>query len=983
MAGAGESAALPQGTETGAAVMVPEGTTALPRTVEEWPMLLEERATVWGVGDEPADAAAYARQAQDANLAALCLSGGGERSAAFCLGVIQSLAKEKLLDRFEYLSTVSGGGYIGGWLSRWIHAVGGDVARVQDLLASSRTTSDDPAREAPEIRRLRARSNYLTPRVGLASADTWTAIVIVLRNLILNWLIFGPALLAIGAVFQFVVSAMPLWSLFVLSYLGKDAPILGPIVAVTLPVLLVIPVVFATRQACILLPSYAGKRTDETTEFADPDTIAGKILKPVLLWSMLLLPAAVPILTISAEAFVIVPLIAFVALFAGYVLAMQSSATSEHCKQFRQNLGRWFVSCLCSAVFLGFGVYLASMVLPTELCRRPIDAVDLGLLIALAPLWATVAHLVLTLVYTGFRKGPDEGDKPLRLDLDREWLARLSASKLKYPLIWAIVGLSCLVVPIYLFERFDETFAWLSGVISMVIAVVGGKSTLSAAVPGKEPWWRSSFRLIVTLATFVAAIALLAAMSHLALRAATWLAELAPSDMRGFDNQGLLALGAFLVAGVCAGLLRVVPKNLDVNRFSLHGLYRNRLVRAFLGSARAWRSQDPYTDFDGADNIRMAALWQGHDGGPRIQKSLFPVVNLAMNVNGSDDLAWQERKALSFSVTPLRCGWHDPLQDLPARDAIPQARGGRSAYAETAFFGGKEHDLDMAAKKGDSLFGISLGTAMTISGAAVNPSMGYHSSPATSFLMTLFNMRLGSWLPNPAVASDDILRRSGPLDALLPLVNEMTGTASARATYVHLSDGGHFDNLGLYEMVRRRCRYIVVVDAGADPDCKFADLGMTVRKIFIDQHVRIDLNEIRIAPRARNRDEDMVFCAVGGIIYPDLPVDPSGKKTPHGYLIYLKPSYKSTNAPIDVRSYAEAHDDFPHETTIDQWFAESQFESYRRLGEYLMDKAVNDAKAPDVAKAPADMPEEKSDLVIPKDGHSFFAAFRKAKAKPA
>jgi hypothetical protein len=123
-------------------------------------------------------------------LSALSLSGGGIRSASFALGIIQGLADKNLLQRFDYLSTVSGGGYIGSWLSAWLYHRD-DAERVLEQLRSRRANSDvEPA----AIDHLREYSSYLTPKVGLLSADTWTAVAIVFRNMLLNWLILLPAI---------------------------------------------------------------------------------------------------------------------------------------------------------------------------------------------------------------------------------------------------------------------------------------------------------------------------------------------------------------------------------------------------------------------------------------------------------------------------------------------------------------------------------------------------------------------------------------------------------------------------------------------------------------------------------------------------------------------------------------------------------------------------------------------------------------------
>src|SRR5262249_36208307 len=132
------------------------------------------------------------------NHSALCLSGGGIRSASFGLGVLQGLAQHNLLARFDYLSTVSGGGYIGSWLTAWIHRHPQGRDGVIPELKCFRASKIDPEHEP--IRRLREYSHYLTPQWGLLSADTWTWIAIYLRNLFLNWLVLIPLLATVLAV---------------------------------------------------------------------------------------------------------------------------------------------------------------------------------------------------------------------------------------------------------------------------------------------------------------------------------------------------------------------------------------------------------------------------------------------------------------------------------------------------------------------------------------------------------------------------------------------------------------------------------------------------------------------------------------------------------------------------------------------------------------------------------------------------------------
>jgi hypothetical protein len=220
---------------------------------------------------------------------------------------------------------------------------------------------------------------------------------------------------------------------------------------------------------------------------------------------------------------------------------------------------------------------------------------------------------------------------------------------------------------------------------------------------------------------------------------------------------------------------------------------------------------------------------------------------------------------------------------------------------------------------------------MSLSGAAVSPNWGYHSSTITSFIMALFNVRLSQWLGNPKLHK--CCNLDGPRNGWYLLVQEALGHTSADKPFVYLSDGGHFENLGLYGMVRRRCHIIVVSDADADPDCTLEDLGNAVRKIYIDLGVGIEFEPIEIRKRADPANPG-VYCAIGRVRYPE-----EGAK--EGTIIYIKPGFYD-DAPADVRAYAAANAKFPHDTTLNQWFTESQFESYRALGAHAIAMIVEE-----------------------------------------
>jgi hypothetical protein len=200
--------------------------------------------------------------------------------------------------------------------------------------------------------------------------------------------------------------------------------------------------------------------------------------------------------------------------------------------------------------------------------------------------------------------------------------------------------------------------------------------------------------------------------------------------------------------------------------------------------------------------------------------------------------------------------------------------------------------------------------------------MGERSTPLVGFIMTLFNARLGAWLGNPGRAGERTWKEASPRSAIRLLASEALGLTSDRKEYVYLSDGGHFENLGLYELIRRRCRLIVVLDSGCDPGFSFEDLGNALRKIRVDFGVTIDFTPGQWRPLSEGTRRS----AVATVRYSS-----TDAAAPDGQLLYIKPMLLGTEPP-DLRSYAVRHPDFPHQSTADQWFDESQTESYRQLG---------------------------------------------------
>jgi hypothetical protein len=213
---------------------------------------------------------------------------------------------------------------------------------------------------------------------------------------------------------------------------------------------------------------------------------------------------------------------------------------------------------------------------------------------------------------------------------------------------------------------------------------------------------------------------------------------------------------------------------------------------------------------------------------------------------------------------------------------------------------------------------------MAVSGAAASSNMGVNTMRHLRFLLTLLNIRLGYWLRNPIAGPRRFWNAPGPQY----LLREMTGWMHEKTGYLNLSDGGHIENLALYEMLRRRCKFIVVIDGGQEPGMEFADFMLAQRYAEIDLGVRFDVD---LADLALNTDRRSRAYAVFGKVQYRQRADGSGGDD-LGWIIYFKLA-RTGSEPGYVADYARLNPDFPHQTTGDQVYDEAQFEAYRRLGE--------------------------------------------------
>jgi len=885
--------------------------------------------------------------ADRAQLVGLALSGGGIRSATFCLGVIQALARLRLLRAFDYLSTVSGGGYIGAWLSTLIfrsrkpgQSVAAALATVElELSGEARpwctagTPASDCPPEHPSLRFLRRYSNYLTPRLGVLSGDSLAAVSTYLRNLLLNQLIL--------VAFFGALLTLPYLLLNLARWLADPAKfaLATPLGDTGLPLiygLAIVPLLVAvTACALSLMRFQKGDRFDAT----GPGFIVGLIVLPSLVSAWLLALALQA--HAAAAAYTLWDWVKWTTLvyLAPWLVVFwwKSGAGNLALTALQKLLALWAA--------LG----------DAERLRAALDdlfewASGLVRFLWLLP-WTLLAGALGGVIFYGLRKGaaglPDVGGvayattfgtplallsysavvtvhigmmKRLYTDQDREWWARLGGFIMLAAAAWmGLFAVTLYAAPLVKWLAGLALAGGLAWAATSIGGVLLGKSSLTGG-QGKAGMGKAWLDKVVLVAPYVFIIGLaivLASVLHALLASPAYLCDACVPVAAGEHFGPLLRSALFNLArvdvidvlwvgGVCAAVFGLLGWRVDINLFSLNGFYRNRLTRCYLGATRVGhtvptrivRKPHPFTGFDPGDDLPLSVL-----GNQRP----FPIVNAAMNLNGGEDLAWQTRRAASFTFTPLHTGFEFWNSDGDRIGAYRHTE--EYAANQFAFF--------------NPPGGILLGNVVATSGAATNPNMGYHTSAALSALMSVFNVRLGRWCGNPR--HPQAWRKASPRFGGLALLKEVFGQLNSSAAFLNISDGGHFENLGIYELVRRRCRIVVAVDAGCDPDYQFEDLANAIRKCWTDFGVRIEIDLEALRPQGTPKRSASYF-AVGCIRYQNAPQP--------GVLIYIKSTLTGGES-SDVKEYADRHDKFPNESTGDQFFDENQFESYRELGRHI------------------------------------------------
>lgn len=770
----------------------------------------------------------------------LALSGGGIRSATFNLGLLQTLSECGVLELVDYISTVSGGGYVGGFLSAWLS--GTNTGQVFPTVPRSKEAGRVPP-EPGEVRHLREFSGFLAPRRGFFEAEMWRAVVAILSGLLPSLTI---ALSLIGLV---LVGFLTITFVYACDWRLASAAAVAVITTIVL--------IAFERMAPQYTPASAtaSKASAANTEAVTPPApstgsslywwvsgVAIALVLAVQLWVPSLYTRqdpvrSMPLWTTPTQA---AGPIALRGIWHGapgasaydrwwFLVGSRDvsdakAAPASTAPQttlapfFSPRLFDFALTWMVAAGLLLL-VRLAHAVRATAWSRRTISTFDRVVmrLLGLGLAWfglAAVWHVCVNVKYGGQLAVSALVSGAIFASM-RNWLVSLTGRSAAGPANWR---------------------TWLAPYVPMVLAYV--TMLLVVALVGR---------------------ALLDINDH------TWL--------KWYGST-------FVIFAVIAFGLLIEP-----SRVGLHVFYRDRIGRAYLGArVTANAAENRATDSEDADDVCVKDL----------KMRPYHLVCCAANDIAGDPVATLQRGARSATIS--RLGF---------------ALG--NAYIEPGE--------------------LTLGSAVTASAAAFNSNMGAQSiqfGPIVDFLLTALNLRLGLWLRHPCAATARPRRWPG----LLFYREFFSQTSASRASTalahgdnelprlerdVHLSDGGHFENLALYELVRRQCRYIIVSDCGADPMVAFDDLGNALRRIREDFDVEV---EIDVAPLKPIDGISQQHVAVGSINY---------SRVNRGVLIYIKPALTGSEPP-DVRQYRTRNHAFPHESTGDQFYDEAQWESYRRLG---------------------------------------------------
>lgn len=815
----------------------------------------------------------------------IAFSGGGIRSASFGLGIAQALANHGLLEQFDYLSTVSGGGYLGAaitWMrKKWADALVG--------LGEPKMSTRGDAQPAshPWLNYLRQHGNYLLPN----TISPLALIGIALRGAVVSLSVYFALLWAAMLAFVSVRLITP-----PLAYPGNIVD--GGIALVLTAFSLV-----------------------QDGSFSQPTVVASS--SSTMLQQYLVDWGALAFCLLFASVYVI-----GCAVYSMATLVSSFSWETKGWSQLRDwktwNTRKADLKALLMATVSGITLVVAqatAFIFTASIWSScggspnltwgcaPQQGITIALLLTML---GTVAGLVFIVA---------------KRSCGWYYSLRVFVQQRAGALLTLVIGFGALASVPFVYAAVTH---WMSAATAgNLMTLAGGLGAVYQAVQGRgaEQTRKWVPQMIIILASALAIYGLL-----LLAYSATGFA-FADGGIRGLRVYIVAALTFALVVGLCTNL----------NLFNLGRMYRDRLMETFQASDQAVKINQ-WTPSAEADALDVADCWpasENVEGGA--QRRLYPLINTsAVLVDAASD-KFRNRGTDSFTLSPLFCG----------SDA-------------TGWIG----------TKGFADRHLTLATAVATSGAAVNPhaaggGRGITRDRLVSFLMFLFQVRLGTWVLNPNLSTKEAIPEGSAgkqsmsrgfarflgqrPNFIVPGVRGglLGRGASESAPFVELTDGGHFDNTGLYELLRRECGFLVLSQGSADPEYTLDDLANVIEKARVDFAVEITFRPkfpvSNLLPTDKDEITGLRFArssfAIADIGYQN------GRK---GLLVYiqstrLRGAETNTNAPAvsafvheDVLTYARQHLTFPNETTLDQFFTEPQLEAYRELG-YVATRQMLDA----------------------------------------
>lgn len=835
-------------------------------------------------------------------LCGLSLSGGGIRSASFAIGVLQSLAGSGLLPAFNYVSSVSGGGYAASWLAAW-------AFRHKDGMHGVSEDLNAPA-ESPPLRWVRRFSSYLAPRLSFAVNSDGPAL---LAGYIINWV---PVLLLLLCFLTWVL-LLPHGIVQTARWIAQDGidaqgrKLL--LVGVSVLALLLFMGVVRRLTMFYRVPGDHARH---------PVGVPSLIVIGSLITS-LLLSASMPVLLkiferiqsiVLLESMDGMPAARYVAMWVVWMVlhifavligqALGTTVGQDAVDRFRlffgarlqpagplrpQKTPRWR---LLAAIVISSMIGAGGMVWAMEWTA---DASDMDWLITLGPLG-------VLLVFAGSEIANAALTRHSPRAVDSAWTARVGGWMLSGTLMWTVLCGIAVISGRLLTELHTVEVYFKLGAVGLYVSLLA---------------WIYVGRRTVML-HLVLAISFLALLDYLVVYP---LIQAVGPDLFSIWCT-------FVLAGLATYIVSLVT---DVNTFSLHALYKEGLVRTFLGASRvdhraraaepsgidpmakpqfSIRRPDPITNIDDEDNPALYWLTSKKN-----RKLPVLLLNAAVNGRSRTDMDGRVPRAWPYTFSQYYCGSPAAGVGYSKTEKFFRSRGGR---------------------------GLTLGTAMAVSGAAMSPTSGHHTHPLRAFVFGLLNARLGLWIGNPSFPNK--VGEERPSLTGWTILAEVLGFRAWFSRWIHLSDGGHFENLGVFELVRRGCSRIVAVDASCDPGVEFQDLANVIRRARIDLGVNIVRDETWEIPSPTSNGRGRTKGALmRDQAWAWFTID-YGNGLPLGRLLYIKPMVRDEpGLPIEILQYWRTSPTFPHETTADQFFTEAQMEAYRSLGHKCGREAIGRA----------------------------------------